>query len=148
MMAPGEIRFSTTMPCQMPVLAQSQTCTGCGTVYDPNDATKDITVTSSTANGALVAQEWLPPMMGLGDDLDPVAQALNEGRKPTDADYAARARWQQLKPQIGTPPQFPIDPAPTGFWQNFLQWWKNFFSIPSGPPGPPPPSECVPTCNA
>jgi len=96
--------------------------------------------------GPLLAQEWLPPMMGLGDDLDPVAQALKEGRKPTDADYAARYRWQQLKPQIGTPPQFPIDPAPTGFWQSFWQWWKNFFSIPGGPPVPP--SECVPTCNA
>jgi hypothetical protein len=44
-------------------------------------------------------------MMGLGDDLDPVAQALKEGRKPTDADYAARYRWQQLKPQIAGGPK-------------------------------------------
>jgi hypothetical protein len=50
MMASGEIRLSGTTTRQMPVLAQSQSCSGCGTVWsDPNNATAGVTVTASAA---------------------------------------------------------------------------------------------------
>jgi hypothetical protein len=48
MMASGEIRLSGTMMRRMPVLAQSQTCSSCGTVWgDPNDISAGVTVTAS-----------------------------------------------------------------------------------------------------
>jgi hypothetical protein len=53
MMASGEIRLLPTMLRRMPVLAQSQTCSGCGTVYDPNNITAGVTVTASASSSSV-----------------------------------------------------------------------------------------------
>ena len=54
MMASGEIRLFTTMSRQMPVLAQSQTCSSCGTVWsNPNDIEAEVTVTAQSTSPAL-----------------------------------------------------------------------------------------------
>jgi hypothetical protein len=65
-MASGENRFSTTTMRQTPVLAQSQACSGCGTVYgDPNDISAGVTVTTSSQNGGGGALAFVAPAVGV-----------------------------------------------------------------------------------
>ncbi len=105
-----------------------------------------VTVTSSRSNsGPLLAQVFI----GF-DGVDPVMEALQQGRIPTAADYAARA--SQFKPQIGVPPPLPQVAPPPPWWLQVLQWLGSAIDriggvSPAAPPvGPtlPPPAVCPP----
>ena len=156
MMASGEIRLSGTTTRQMPVLAQSQdpSAQSTGTaqsqsVVDPCAAggcLDQVTVTSSRSNsGPLLAQVFI----GF-DGVDPVMEALQQGRIPTAADYAARA--SQFKPQVGVPPPLPQVAPPPPWWLQVLQWLGSAIDriggvSPAAPPVAPtlpPPAVCPP----
>lgn len=113
-----------------------------------NDGIQEIVVTAQ-AEAPVLAQRFLPPVLGLGDDLDPVAQALKEGREPTEAEKIAYEKWfnkgRTGTPQVGTPPQFPIDPpSPPNIFQRFWNWLTDKFLT------APTTSVCTPQapCNA
>lgn len=155
-MASGEIRLSRTMPRRMPVLAQSQASPGApsGTPIDMSpsaDGIAPIVVTSSNSSGAPLLAQVVDPVPIFGfDGLDPVMEALQQGRIPTAADYAARAA--QFKPQVGVPPPLPQVAPPPPWWLQVLQWIAGAINniggaSPAAPPVSPtiqPPVVCPP----